>query len=345
MTGPGDPNQQDGVWGQDSWRPAEQQPPIGPGQVPPPWAQLPPGSASQAADGQQRRLPEVSAWGNVVAAAPWFFWSLILMIWIGGIFGYPAGWIVVGAWILSGAVVVVEPMEGVLARYLFRLRRPTLIEQERLAPVWRQLHARSGTNPERFRLWVQESDDANATPTPGHVVAVTRWALYTLPPRHLEAALAHELSHHLGGRSWLSLLGFWYSIPARAGLIAARAIARLVRKVPAVGCGVLAFLALAWIGLSLAAVVGGAGFVWPLVYLTPFVAPPFLAWVNRWHVKEADRRAAAMGYGPTLVQVLYGWQHQHQQNLGRETSRRQQVMSNTPTLVDRVHTLEQSTTR
>ncbi len=59
-----------------------------------------------------------------------------------------------------------------------------------------------------------------------------------------------------------------------------------------------------------------------LLFLTPFVAPPILAWLNRWQVKQADRRAALMGYGATLVQVLYGWQMQHQQILGRETSRK-----------------------
>jgi hypothetical protein len=48
-----------------------------------------------------------------------------------------------------------------------------------------------------------------------------------------------------------------------------------------------------------------------------------------------------LGYGATLVQVLYGWQMQHQQMLGRETSRRAQVMSNTPSLIERVRTIEQ----
>ena len=46
------------------------------------------------------------------------------------------------------------------------------------------------------------------TPTPGQRSAVTRWAFYTLPPTHLEAALAHELGHHLGGGDWVSLLEF-----------------------------------------------------------------------------------------------------------------------------------------
>jgi Zn-dependent protease with chaperone function len=278
----------------------------------------------------------------VLAAVPWFFWSFILVVWIGGIVGYPAGWIVVGLWILSGVAVLISPVEDAVARYLFRLRKPTLVELQRLGPAWKQLLARSGTDVGRYTLWVQESDEVNATPTPGHVVAVSRWALYTLPPQHLEAALAHELSHHLGGRAWLSLLSFWYSIPSRAGLIAARAVARLVKRVPAVGCGIVAFLALAWFGLVLASVISGASFVWPILFLTPVVAPPFLAWLNRWQVKQADRRAAALGYGATLVQVLYGWQFQHQQSLGREATRREQVMSNSPSLVERVHTLEQA---
>ena len=60
----------------------------------------------------------------------------------------------------------------------------------------------------------------------------------------------------------------------------------------------------------------GDSFTLPLLFLTPFVAPPILAWLGRREVMQADRRAAAMGYGATLVQVLYGWQVQHQQHAG-----------------------------
>ena len=264
------------------------------------------------------------------------------MIWVAGVIGFGWGWIVVGLWILSGAVVFLKPVEDLIARYLFRLRRPTLVEQQRVGPAWRQLLQRAGVDEGRFSLWVQESDDVNATPTPGHTVAITRWALYTLPPSHLEAALAHELSHHLGGRAWLSLLNFWYSIPARCGLIAVRAIARLMVKVPAVGCVIGSFIVMAYAGIVLAVITFSSGYIWPFLFITPFIAPPFLAWLSRWQVKQADRRAARMGYGGTLVQVLYGWQMQHQQTLGREVSRRAQIMSSTPSLVERVHTLEQA---
>ena len=344
MTGPGDPNDPNGSGGQSPWQPNEQ-PSLGPANVPPEWAQLPPGESaagSHRGGSHSGGRPEVSAWTTLLAAVPWFFWSLILVIWIGGAVGFPAGWIVVGLWVLSGAVTLVSAVEDLIARYLFRLRKPTLIEQERLRPAWQQLLSRAGADVGRFTLWVQESDEVNATPTPGHVVAVSRWALYTLPPQHLEAALAHELSHHLDGRAALSLLSFWYSIPSRCGLLVARAVARLVKRVPAVGCGIVAFLVLAWVGIFLAALISGNSFIWPVLFLTPLVAPPFLAWLNRWHVKQADRRAAALGYGTTLVQVLYGWQFQHQQTLGPETTRREQVMSNTPSLVERVHRLEQA---
>ena len=165
----------------------------------------------------------------LAVAGAWFFWSLCVVAWIGGFFGFTVGWVAVAVWVLSGALTFLRPVEEMIARYLLRLRLPTSAERQRLGPGWFQVAHRAGVDPDRFTIWVQESDDVNATPTPGHTVAVTRWALYTVPAQHLEAVLAHELSHHLGGRAWLSLLSFWYSIPARVTLIAVRALGRLMR--------------------------------------------------------------------------------------------------------------------
>jgi len=272
---------------------------------------------------------------------PWFFWSFAVVSWIVGLLGFGWGWLLLVIWIVSGAVVFARPVEDILARYLFRLRQPTLIEEQRLKSVWQQLASRAGVPGTRHAIWIQESDEVSATPTPGHIVGVTRWALYTLPPAHLEAALAHELGHHLGGRDWVSLLSFWYSIPARCALIAVRALGRLMRAVPAVGCVVIGFLVLAYLGVLLAVLTFDDSLVLPLLFLTPLVAPPFLAWLGRREVLQADRRAATMGYGATLIQVLYGWQFQHQQMLGRDTNRRTQLMSSSPSLAERVRALEQ----
>lgn len=342
MTGPGEPSDPNRGWVQGEGQ--AEQPPFGtPGAVPPPErGELPSGQAGAGAPGgfQARRI-EVSTAALLLSAVPWFFWSFAVVSWIVGLIGFGWGWLLVLLWIASGAVVFLRPVEDMLARYLFRLRQPTLIEEQRLRPIWAQLIARAGIRGDRYAIWIQESDEANATPTPGHVVGVTRWALYTLPPSQLEAALASEIGHHLGGRAWLSLLSFWYSIPARCALIGVRALGRLMKAVPAVGCAVIGFLLIGYLGVLLAVLTFDDSLTLPLLFLTPFVAPPILAWLGRREVLQADRRAAMMGYGATLIQVLYGWQFQHQQMLGRDANRRSQVMSSSPSAAERVRALEQ----
>jgi Zn-dependent protease with chaperone function len=344
MTGPGDPSDPNGSWAQGEGQP---EPPPGysyPRPVPPPdqQAELPSGPSGPGAQGgfQVRRV-EVSTAAILLSAVPWFFWSFAVVSWIVGLLGFGWGWLLLLLWIVSGAVVFLRPVEELLARHLFRLRQPTLIEEQRLRPIWRHLADRAGIRENRYSIWIQESEEVTATPTPGHTVGVTRWALYTLPPTHLEAALAHELGHHLGGRDWLSLLSFWYSIPARCALIGVRALGRLMRAVPAVGCAVIGFVLIGYLGVLLAVLTFDDSLTLPLLFLTPFVAPPILAWLGRREVLQADRRAAMMGYGATLIQILYGWQFQHQQMLGRDTNRRSQVMSSSPSLTDRVRALEQ----
>jgi Zn-dependent protease with chaperone function len=271
---------------------------------------------------------------------PWFFWSFVVVSWVAGIFGPNWVWIGVGLWLLSGAVVFLHPVEETIARFLFQLRKPTLVEEQRIYPIWREVARRAEVDGAKFSLWIQNSDEVSAHATPGHTVALTRWALYTLPPSHLEAVLAHELSHHLGGRTWLSLLNFWYSIPARCALVVVRSIVRAMRAVQAIGCLVGGFLTLSYLGILLAIITFGGSLVFPVLFLTPFIAPPILAWLSRWEEKQADRRAAALGYGPVLVQVFYGWQVQHQNSLGRETRRSSQLMSSHPSMADRVHAIE-----
>lgn len=311
------------------------------------WEQLPalqqPGQLPGRDSGRRGPVQIDSGIGAALAVAvPWFFWSLCVVAWLGGFLGFTIGWIVVAVWIISGAVTLLSPTEEVIARHLLRLRLPTLIEQQRLGPAWHQVTRAAGVNPDRYTIWIQESDDANATPTPGHTIAVTRWALYTVPGQHLEAVLAHELSHHLGGRARLSLLSFWYSLPARVTLIGVRALGRLMRKIPALGCGVIAFLTLAYAGILAAVLIFGNGYLWPFLFLTPFIAPPILAWLSRRQVKQADQKTAQLGYGPSLVQVLHGWQMQHQKTLGQLGSRRAEFMSSRPAVIDRIHVLESS---
>jgi Zn-dependent protease with chaperone function len=352
MTSPGDPNEHNGPWTTGPWQPTDPHHP-GPHQNVPPTAHgngpfNEPHSAPQLQGRSERgsrawpsvgRI-EISAGQALLRMVPWFFWSLVVVSWIASIVGFGYGWILVVLWLLSGALVLVRPIEVLIARHVLRLRQPTIVEQQRIDPVWNQVAQRAGVDPARYSLWLQESEEVNALPAPGHTVALTTWSLYTLPMSHLEAVLAHEVSHHLGGRDWLSLLSFWYSVPARCALWAVRGLVRLMKAVPAVGCVVVGFLTLGYLGLLLTILIFDESFVLPLLFLTPFIAPPILAWFGRREVIQADRRAAAIGYGPTLVQVLYGWQFQHQNMLGREGSRRSQLMSSTPSIADRVRLLE-----
>jgi Zn-dependent protease with chaperone function len=318
----------------------------GPPQLPPPaWGTFGPGGPASggntgAPGSRPGRRVEVSTATSLLSAVPWFFWSFVVISSVAGTFGPSGRWIGVGLWLLSGAVVFLHSVEETIARFMFRLRKPTLVEQQRIYPIWREVARRADVDGAKFSLWIQNSDEVSAHATPGHTVALTRWALYTLPPSHLEAVLAHELSHHLGGRTWLSLLNFWYSIPARSALVVVRLMVRAMKAVPAIGCLVGGFLALSYLGILLAIITFGGSFVFPIFFLTPFIAPPILAWLSRWEEKQADRRAAALGYGPALVQVFYGWQVKHQNSLGRESSRSSQLMSSHPSMSDRVHAIE-----
>ncbi len=102
----------------------------------------------------------------------------------------------------------------------------------------------------------------------------------------------------------------------------------------------IGFVVIGYAGVLVAVLTFDDSLVLPFLFLTPLLAPPILAWLSRREVLQADRRAAAMGYGATLIQVLYGWQVQHQQMLGRDTNRRSQFMSSAPSPAERVRALE-----
>ena len=278
---------------------------------------------------------------DLLPAINWFFWSFVVVFWVSGFFGLEDGaWIVVGLWLLSGLAVLWRPLEELQAKVVFRLRRPTMAEVERLRPIWSSVAGRAGIDPNSYSLWIQESEEISATPTVGHTVAVTRWSLYTLPPTHLEAVLAHELAHHLGGRSWLRMLGFWYSLPARGALAVVRLLFKLIRTVPVLGCLIVGFFLIAYLGVIVAMLMFNESLLTPLLYFTPLLAAPILAWLSRWNERNADRVAAELGYGPKLIEVFYGWQVRGQ-DAGRPAGTlRTDLLSSHPRVSERIRALE-----
>ncbi|MFE9371698.1 M48 family metalloprotease [Streptomyces sp. NPDC006711] len=207
-------------------------------------------------------------------------------------------WAVAVAWLLSGALVFHHPTETFLARHLLGHRPPSLVEMEQLGPVWRNVAARFGADARAYQLWIDESPALNAEAAAGHIVAVTSAAL-RLPPGQLSAVLAHELSHHIAGHSWATLLTSWYALPGRLTWRGIRALHRLTR--PTSPYRAERFRARAVLIAGSAALVTVLVFPWLLLLI---LTPWLIAAVNRRAELRADRAAARHGYGPQLVDVL-----------------------------------------
>ncbi len=249
---------------------------------------------------RQRGL-DATAIGQLVFYLPSFVVSLVLVAGLAQAVLPHEGWVVVVAWLASGAFAFHPPSEDFIARYLLRLRYPTPWESARLEPQWRKVTARAGVEGRAYRLWVEDSDDLNALSAAGHIVGITRFAL-TLPEDQLAAVLAHELGHHTDGHAWSSLLGSWYAAPGRLAWAVVRAVTRFCRRFSS--C--LTFLLLIAVVGAVAALALAYWFV-----VVPLLAAPYLlAAVSRRAELRADRHAAALGFAPMLAQVLHVMQSQ-----------------------------------
>jgi Zn-dependent protease with chaperone function len=319
MSGPGDPIDQPdqfppGRNPQEPRRPPHDRGGVDPNQMPPisgaSRAGIPIGSPSPAVVGG--RSPGLLL-SEVVSGAIWATFSFVIIYWICQLFDLDEGtWTVVGLWILSGLVVLWPGTDGLLASVLMRVRRPTLVEHRRLLPSWNAAARQAAAASPRYTLWIDDSDNVSAVVTGGYTIAVTHWALYTLPPSHLEAVLAREFMTHPGGRTWPSRLALWYSVPARLVALAATSLLKLSRTVPAVGCTLVGFLLVSYLGLILVALVFYDSLLVPFLYLMPLLSPLLFIGLRRWNERLADRGAADLGYGQRLIEVLYGWQAQQQ---------------------------------
>ncbi|MFC9434454.1 M48 family metalloprotease [Nocardia sp. NPDC057030] len=262
--------------------------------------------------------------------------------------GNPAIWTVLTVFVVSGAAVFFGPTEYVIARALFHYRLPTVAEAQRLDHAWNLVTHSAGVRADKYRLWVEDSKDLNASAAAGHIVAVTRGAL-TLPAHQLEALLAHELGHHVGGHSWATLLTYWYSLPGRVFVVVMHWTTRMVFALFA--------------GFTLGAAGGEATgcLVGPLVRLFPFLwlalvtlffysihpllvllwlVPFALAWFSRYQEIDADRVAGQLGYGPALLEVLYRWLHAGHDDVRRRNGLRANMFASHPSCAARIRALE-----
>ncbi|NIK60823.1 M48 family metalloprotease [Kribbella shirazensis] len=336
-----------GSFSADSWQPAPRGPggggaPEAPNSTPGSFSPVD-GPAQSAPPPQQGVRISVPSAAELLLGIPWALWSF-------GVVSSVAAWFspdwvslsIVVLWVLSGLVVIVPATEDFIAKYLYRLRRPTLMEQQKLDISWRTVCTRAGVDPGYYRLWVEESDTINGAAVAGHSVAITRWALNNLPPRQLQAVLAHELGHHRGGHPWATLLVFWYAQPGRLMVSFIQALFRLGGRVPALGCVIVGFFALSLAGLILNSMIFG-NWDWAGYALLPFLVPIPLAWFSRRAELMADRVAGELGYARDTIAFLYDLQSQGQDVARRAAGWRGALYATHPTLADRIRTLERYT--
>ncbi|WP_329365395.1 M48 family metalloprotease [Streptomyces sp. NBC_01483] len=254
-----------------------------------------------------QRGADATAIGQLAVQVPGFLVSLaVVASFAVGILGTAMGWLVILAWLASGALVFHRPTELAFARHVMKLRVPLAEERARLEPIWREVTARAGIEAHSYELMVENSTDLNAVAAAGHVVGVTTYALNEIPSSNLAAVLAHELGHHTGGHAWTGLLGYWYSLPGRIAWAFMRGIARIAIRVASVFSLAATGMVYLFIGMF---VIGGFFAAW---YITvPLVIAPYLlAYVGRQGELRADRQAADLGFAPQLAQVLYHFQAQ-----------------------------------
>ncbi|WP_405888005.1 M48 family metalloprotease [Streptomyces sp. NBC_01136] len=254
-----------------------------------------------------QRGTDATAIGQLAVQVPGFLVSLAVVASFSvAIFGTAVGWLVLLAWLASGALVFHRPTELAFARHVMKLRVPLAAERARLEPIWREVTARAGIEAQTYELMVENSVELNAVAAAGHVVGVTTYALNEIPSSNLAAVLAHELGHHTGGHAWTGLLGYWYSLPGRIAWAFMRGIARIAIRVASVFSLAATGMVYFFIGITVF-----AGFVTVWYITIPLVAAPYLlAYMGRQGELRADRQAADLGFARELAQVLHHFQAQ-----------------------------------
>ncbi len=267
---------------------------------------------------------------------PSFVVSLIVVGFIASLAGFPWAWFIVAAWLASGPLVLIRPVEDALSGGLVQVRRPTPEESQRLSAPWSHVTGAAGIASTEYSLWVHKTRRVNAFAAAGHTVAVTEAALSRLPDEYLEAVLAHELGHHLGGHARASLLRYWYSLP---GYFAIGFVSYLdLALFSAIGSGSIAMM------IAICAVV--LGLLVLLATVNPIVgavvaillAIQFITlWLRRLQEYQADLIAAQIGYGPALVRYFGEWEARSPST----ASRRKALVSTHPSYADRIRHLQE----
>ncbi|HWD83248.1 MAG TPA: M48 family metalloprotease [Kribbella sp.] len=281
--------------------------------------------------GKGRRW-SLSGLTELVLALPWLWWSWYSIMFL-GTFSETLTVIQLVLWIGVALGSLLPQGEAALAWKVWRLRPPNEIEKQRIGPAWFAVCSAAGVDPDRYRVWIHEGPEVTAPAVAGSTVAVTSWSAWSLPPRNLEAVLAHELAHRLALPRPVSLLAYALSLPARV----MGAVIRSGWHQPVVGFILKVILALMLIGIfGLYVFWGFNGYI--ALLLSPVLAPFVVPLAARASEKYADRIALDLGYGPALTEVFYHREYQRAQQW--QTAPRQGLKDSRPLDSARLRALE-----
>ncbi|MFJ8964548.1 M48 family metalloprotease [Lentzea sp. NPDC102401] len=249
-----------------------------------------------------RRRFDMSAVIELLLGVPTVLSSLLVITLVGRAVTPERPWLFPVVWLVSGVIVFLPATGTLLAALVHGMRGPTGTERAVLEPLLGAACGAAGVDPGRYRLRIQNSREINAMAVGGHVVGVSTAALQ-LPREQLEAVLAHEIGHHLAGHTKISLLRWWFELPARATvwlvIIIGLGIYLAGDKIGTTGAKVISFVLIVALGIA-------AVLVSPWVLLVPVIAP-LLALASRKAELHADRVAAELGYRLVLLEVLQRW--------------------------------------
>ncbi|MCX2952552.1 M48 family metalloprotease [Lentzea sp. NEAU-D7] len=281
-----------------------------------------------------RRRFDLSAVTELLLGIPTVLSSLLIVGLAGKALTPGTLWLLPAIWLVSGAIVFVPATDKVLAVVAHRLRKPTPTESDLLTPLLDEVCAAAGVDPRRYWLRIQNSREINAMAVGGHVVGVSTAAL-RLPGPQLEAVLAHEVGHHLAGHTKISLLRWWYELPARwtvwLVVMAGVVIHEVGRAVGTSGARA--------ISIALVVVLAAAALVVsPWLVLVPVIAP-LLALASRRAELHADRVAAELGYGPLLLEVLQRWVKEGHDEQRARAGLRARMLASHPSCAHRISRL------
>ena len=276
----------------------------------------------------------VAAVAELLLGVPTVLSSLLLVSLLGRAVSQQMWWLFPVLWLVSGAIVFVPATDRVLAAVVHRLRKPTRTESATLEPLLEDVCANAGVDPGRYWLRIQNSREINAMAVGGHVVGVSTAAL-GLPREQLEAVLAHELGHHLAGHTKISLLRWWYELPARMTILVVVLVGVVVLRIGQAfgGTGAIVSVVLV-VALGIVAVLAS-----PWLLLVPVIAP-LVALTSRRAELHADRIAAELGYGPRLLEVLQRWIREGHDDIRARAGLRARMLASHPSCAQRISKLK-----